>query len=68
MYVWAIDHRGIIVDGSICGCFQGGMTGTSSYVLNCVVCFQVFLQCQCLLYEIRCVSKNKKNKKKTGCL
>jgi hypothetical protein len=40
----------IIIEGSICSCFQGGMTGTSTYVHSYIVCFKYFLDSQCLLY------------------
>jgi hypothetical protein len=36
-------HKSIIVDGSICRSFQGGMTGTSIYVYSYIVCFKCFL-------------------------
>jgi hypothetical protein len=50
-YVWATDHKSIIIDGSICRCFQGGMTGTFTYVHSCIVCFNVFLK-----VDVYCIS------------
>jgi len=42
--------KSIIIEESICRNFQGGMTGTSTYVHSYIVCFKYFLDSQCLLY------------------
>jgi hypothetical protein len=39
-----------IIEESICRNFQGGMTGTSTYVHSYIVCFKCFLDSRCLLY------------------
>jgi hypothetical protein len=36
-------QKSIIVDGSICRNFQGGMIGTSIYIHSYIVCFKFFL-------------------------
>jgi len=42
--------KSIVIEGSICRNFQGGMTGTSTYVHNYIVCFKCFLDSRCLLH------------------
>jgi hypothetical protein len=51
-YVWATNHKSIIVDGSIGRYFQGGMSGASTYVYNGIVCFNFFLKVgvYCIVY------------------
>jgi len=39
--------KSIITEGSICRNFQGGMTGTSTYVHNYIECFKCFLDSRC---------------------
>jgi hypothetical protein len=40
--------KGIIIEGSICRNFQGGMTGTFTYVHSYILCFKCFLNSGCL--------------------
>jgi hypothetical protein len=42
--------KSIIIEGSVCGNFQGGMTGTSTYFLSYLVCFKSFLNSRYLLH------------------
>jgi len=42
--------KSIIIEGSICRNFQGGMTGTSTYFHNYIVCIKCFLNSRCLLH------------------
>jgi hypothetical protein len=42
--------KSIIIEGSICRNFEGGMTGTSTYFHSYIVCFKCFLDSRCLLY------------------
>jgi hypothetical protein len=42
--------KSIIIEGTICKNFQGGMTKNSTYVYNYIVCFKCFLDSQCLLH------------------
>jgi hypothetical protein len=40
--------KSIIIEGSICRNFQGGMSGTSIYFHRYIVCFKCFLDSRCL--------------------
>jgi hypothetical protein len=42
--------KSIIIEGSVCGNFQGEMTGTSTYLSSYLVGFKCFLNSRCLLH------------------
>jgi hypothetical protein len=42
--------KSIIIEGSVYGNFQGGMTGTSIYFPSYLVCFKCLLNSRCLLH------------------
>jgi hypothetical protein len=56
--------KSIIVDGSICRCFQ--KIGTSIYVLSCIVYFNVFLKVSVYL-SATCIFKKQKFIKMGSC-